>query len=174
MITTAKKLTLDEIKALPRGSVMWAEFNDRTDEGIVWYSLDPVMVCAPGENGCLIGGDKDSFIDRNIDDHLLDDFTIWSSEPVKEQLSGITAKEYNDLEGEEKIVFPELAAAITSRRYTFMSFCEAVNFNYQKFWNAITGKREFEQWEIVTIRTALNLKDDEVMKIFFPAALAQI
>ena len=100
MNTIAKKMTLDEIKTLPRGSVMWAEFNDRTDEGIVWYSLDPVVVCEPGENGCLIGGNKDSFIDRNIDNHLLDDLTIWSSEPEKEQLSGITQKVYDDLEGE--------------------------------------------------------------------------
>ena len=174
MNTTAKKLTLDEIKALPRGSVMWIEFNDRTDEGIVWYTLDPVIVCAAGENGCLIGGNKDSFIDRNIDDHLLDDLTIWSSVPDKEQLSGITQKEYDELVGEEKIVFPELAAAITSRRYTFDAFCTFTGLDYTKFCNAITGSREFTQCEIVTIRSALNLTDEEVANIFFPATMTQI
>ena len=71
-------------------------------------------------------------------------------------------------------MFPELAAAITSRRYTFEAFCTLTGFDDIQFWNAITGKRVFEQWEIVEIRTALNLTDDEVMKIFFPAALAQI
>ena len=174
MNTIAKKLTLNEIKALSRGTVLWAEFDDLTDEGIVWYALDPVVICQEGENGCLIGGNKDSIIDRDINDDLLENLSLWTSEPNKEQLAGITEQEYNDLTDEGKIVFPELAAAITSRRYTFEAFCTSAGLDYPKFWNAITGKREFNRHEIITIRSALNLPDEEVMRIFFPEALAQI
>ena len=95
MNTTARKLTLDEIKALPKASVIWMENQYITDEGIIWYSLDPMMVCVPGENGCLIGGDKHSHFDLDIDDHLLDDSTMWNMEPAKNQLVGISAAEYD-------------------------------------------------------------------------------
>lgn len=168
MNATAKKYSLDEIKTLPRGTVVWTEFNDRTNEGICWYSLDPVVVCFPGENGCLIGGNRDSIIVRNIDDHLLDNLTIWNHEPNREQLTGITQEEYDSIHDEESIVFSGLSAAITSRRYTFESFCELAGLNYTDFMDALTGKREFIQREMVVIRSILNLSDSDVKNIFFP------
>lgn len=174
MKTTAKKLTLDELKRLPRGSAVWAEFLDKSEEGIVWYILDPVVVCEPGENGSIIGGNRDAIIARYIDDHLLEELTIWSSEPDKEQLTGITQKEYDDLPDVRKILFPELATAITSRRYTFEAFCTFAGLDYHDFWDAITGYREFVLHEIVSIRSALNLTDEETMSIFFPEFTAQI
>lgn len=168
MNTIAKKLTLDEIKALPKASVIWMEVNDKTDNGIVWYSLDPVMIRVPGENGYLIGGNKDSIIDLAIDSHLLDNISIWNHEPNREQLIGITQEEYDSISNEESIVFSGLSAAITSRRYTFKSFCELAGLNYTDFMDALTGKREFIQMEMVIIRSMLNLSDAETMSVFFP------
>ena len=168
MNTIAKKLSLDEIKMLSRGTVLWAEFDDLTDKGIVWYTLDPVVVCKEGENGCLIGGGRDSIIARDIDDCLLENFTIWNHEPNREQLTGITQEEYDSITNEESIVFSGLSAAITSRRYTFKSFCELAGLNYTDFMDALTGKREFIQMEMVIIRSILNLSDAETMAVFFP------
>ena len=97
-MNAAKKMTLDEIKALPKASIVWLEVQYESDDGIKFYSLDPVMVCVPGEDGCLIGGDKHCFINRDIDDQLLDDATtIWSMEPDREQLEGMSAAEYDAL-----------------------------------------------------------------------------
>lgn len=168
MNTIAKKLSLDEIKALPKASVIWMEVNDITDNGIVWHSLDPVMIRVPGENGYLIGGNKDSIIDLAIDSHLLDNFSIWNHEPNREQLTGITQEEYDSIRDEESIVFSGLSAAITSRGYTFKSFCELAGLNYTDFMDALTGKREFIQMEMVVIRSILNLSDAETIAVFFP------
>ena len=168
MNTIAKKLTLDEIKALPKASIIWMEVNDKTDNGIVWYSLDPVMIRVPGENGYLIGGNKDSIIDLAIDSHLLDNISIWNHEPNREQLTGITQEEYDSITDEESIVLSGLSAAITSRRYTFKSFCELAGLNYADFMDALTGKREFIQMEMVVIRSILNMSDAETMAVFFP------
>ena len=97
-MNAAKKLSLEEIKALPKASVVWMQIQYESDDGIKWYSLDPVMVCVPGENGFLIGGDMDCTIGRNIDDQLLDkDTTIWNMEPDKSQMVGMTAAEYDAL-----------------------------------------------------------------------------
>lgn len=176
MNTNAKKLTLDEIKMLPIGSVIWRAYFIETDNGIVWHGTSPAMICVAGHGGYIIGGDEAGTFEHDIDDHMMDDPTnsFWDSQPSDNQLPGITKQEYNALRGEESITFPDLATAITSRRYTFEAFCKLAGLNYAKFWNAITGSREFTQHEIVTIRSELNLSDDEVKTIFFPAALTQI
>ena len=176
MNTTAKKLTLDEIKELPVATIIWRAYVIETDEGIVWHGTVPAMICVPGKGGYFLGGDEAGAFDYEIDDHLTDDQSdsYWDSQPADDQLPGITKQEYDDLKDEEHIMLSKLAKAITYRRYTFEAFCEMTGLNYAKFWNAITGNREFTQHEIVTIRTVLDLTDDEVMKIFFPAALAQI
>lgn len=174
-MTIARKLTLDEIKELPKATVLWIEFVDETDEGIIWHSVDPVLVCAPGPGGALIGGNKDSFIDLNIDDDLLKNGRVfWDREPNREQLTGINQDEYDTLTGEGKIIYPALARAITGQGMTFDRFCDSTGLNYGKFWKALTGQREFVCSEIVAIRTALDLSDNEVNEIFFLESMAQI
>ncbi len=175
-IINAKKLTIDEIKSLPLASVVWFSFEHESDEGIAWHGYWPVMVCVPGENGRLIGGDEDSYINISINDHMLDsqEDSFWNFKPNEEQLKGITEEEFNAMPDAEQINNHKLAFAITSKKITVEAFCKLIRMNYQKFWNALTGKREFVQQEIVAIRTALNLSDDEIIEIFFPEFMAQI
>lgn len=168
---TARKLTLDEIKALPRASVVWCAMRTVSDDGICWFSADPVLVGVAGEGGDLIGSNEAGIIYRVINDELFDrDVSIWTSEPTPEQAHGITEKEYNALDdpNDDCIKFSALATAITSRGMTLEAFSESIGIKSASFWKAITGKREFVKWEIVKIRVSLQLTDDEVMKIFFP------
>ncbi len=170
--TTAKKLTLEEIESMPRGSVVWRALVMESDEGIVWHESDPMMICVPGPGGYMLGADENSYYECNIDDRMTADpvDSYWSSEPADDQLSGITKGQYNDLTDEEKIVNTKLAAAITTRGMTFAQFSESIGMEFTKFWNAITGRREFVQWEIVKIRSALKLTDEEAEEIFFPGS----
>lgn len=174
----AKKLSLEEIEALPKASVIWRGYVFNSDEGIVWHSIEPLLVCVPGKDGVLMGGDKNSYVDLVINEHLFDDptDTYWNQEPTDSQLPGITREEYDAFTEENRIVFTGLASAITSKGMTFKGFCKQNGMNYNSFWNAITGNREFLQKEIVAIRTTLELSDDEAREIFFPesAALARI
>lgn len=170
----AKKLTLNEIKALPRTSVIWYSCVLTTDEGIMFHYSAPVMVCVPHENGCLIGGDELSIFDRAIDDHLMDDgITFWDSEPHRKQLPGITDKEYNDLTDVTRIVFTKLATAITSKGYTFDSFSRATGLNPFQLWKSITGQREFSGKEIEVIVDKLNMSAVDMKEIFFPECAVQ-
>lgn len=173
----ARPLSLEEIKALPRTSVVWMIIHYTSDDGICWYSADPVMVSIPGDGGELIGGIKDEIINRTINDKLLDkDVSIWDREPTPEQAHGITEKEYNALDdpNDDYIKFPVLASAITSRGMTLDAFCKSIKLFPGRFWKCITGKSEFIQWEIVKIVTALQLNKDETQKIFFPDVIPQI
>lgn len=172
----SRKLTIEEIKSLPLASVIWYAREYKTDEGIVWHCYSPVMVCVPGDNGELIGGDEASIIEVTISDKMMNDpiDSFWNYRPEESQLKGITEEEYNSLTDEERIVNTELAALITSKGMTFTVFCENAGLNYEHFWESMIGKREFVQHEIVTIRNILNLSDDETMRVFFPAALARI
>lgn len=173
MNTNAKKLTLKEIEAMPRGSVIWRGEVNSSDDGIIWHYADPAVICVAGPGGYLLGGCDAGTFDMDINEHLLDSptLTFWDREPADEQLPGITRAEFDAMDEPEMIVFPNLAMAITSRRMTLEKFCEIAGLAYQEFWYAITGKREFRQWEIVKIRVALNLTDDEVMEIFFPSSV---
>ena len=174
-MNAAKKLTLDEIKALPRTSVIWYSYEIITDEGIMFHYTAPVMVCVPHENGCLIGGDDMSIFDRNIDDHLMDDdVSFWNAEPDRRQLSGITQEEYDDLVDVSRIVFPKLATAITSKGYTFESFSRAAGLNPVQIWKSITGQREFTGREIEVIVDKLNMSAADMREIFFPECAVQI
>lgn len=73
---------------------------------------------------------------------------------------------------EGRIVNTKLAAAITSKGMLFKEFCKTAGIDFQRFWSAITGSREFRQSEIVTIRTVLSLTDEETREIFFPEEVA--
>jgi hypothetical protein len=185
MENTAKKLTLEEIKALPRASVIWLVTYNCSDDGVVWHEVDPSLICVAGEGGVICGADNDSTWDFVINDDLFErpyKFEFWNYEPNREQLPGITGDEYNGLPNanDDLIMLPELAAKITYKGFTFDRFCEQTGLNSKRFWKALIGKREFMQWEIVVIRSELNLSDDDVREIFFPefeekpAALAQI
>lgn len=166
-MNAAKKLTLDEIKALPRTSVIWYSYEIITDEGIMFHYTAPVMVCVPHENGCLIGGDESSIFDRDIDDHLMDDdISFWDAEPDRGQLSGITQKEYDDLTDVNSIVFPKLATAITSKGYTFESFSRTAGLNPVQLWESITGQREFTGKEIEVIVDKLNMRAADMRDLF--------
>ena len=79
--------------------------------------------------------------------------------------------QYNALTDEEMIVNTKLAAVITYRGLTFEAFCKIAGIDYKNFWTAIIGKREFVLWEMVSIRTALDLTDDQTREIFFPEAV---
>ena len=127
-ITKAKKLTIDEIKSLPLASVVWFSFEYENDEGIAWHGYRPVMVCVPGENGTLIGGEEDSYIRISIDDHMLDsrEDSFWNFKPNEEQLKGITEEEYNAMPDPEQINNHKLAFAITSRKISVEAFCKLI------------------------------------------------
>ncbi len=170
----ARQLALEEIESLPRGSVIWMAYVIESNDGIVWHSTYPVLVSVPGPGGLLLGGDYDGYIERTIDDTLMDDVSFWTSEPTGNLMQGITGREYDSMKETELITNRKLAAAITGRGMTFKTFCTMTGLDYRRFWNALTGKREFTQEEIVTIRTALELTDGELMEIFFPEAVAQI
>ncbi len=172
MNTNAKKLTLKEIEAMPRGSVVWRG-DVNIDDGVIWHYAAPAVICVAGPGGYLLGGDEAGTFDMDINEHLMNDptTTFWDNEPSDAQLLGITRAEFDSMDTPEEIVFPKLATAITSRKMSLENFCEKAGLVYHEFWNAMTGKREFRQWEIVKIRVALNLTDDEVMEIFFPSSV---
>ncbi len=175
-MNTARKLSLEEIEAMPRGSVVWRSFYTKTDEGIIWHTADPMLVCLPGHGGYLLGADKDSYWEGDIDNSLMSapDISYWNSEPADDQLRGITKEQYNAMTNEELIVNTKLAAAITTRGVLFKELCSMTGMNFNHFWKALTGECEFVRSEIVTIRTVLDLTDDEVLDIFFPEVTLQI
>ncbi len=169
MNTTARKLTLDEIKAFPKASVIWYTYATQTDDGVIWHCCDPALIVWPGENGHIVGGDLNSIFSRVINDQLMKDgTTFWSAEPPRDQLLGITRKEYDEMEDfEGKIAFPKLVTEITIRGYTFKQFCDLAGIRYSNFKKAITGECEFVAQEIGQIGSALHLTDDEIRTIFF-------
>lgn len=169
-VTIAKKLTLEDIKSLPKGAVVWGTSINESDDGIVWHDVLPLLIAVPGENGLLIGGEKQSIFDRDIDDGLLadSDYCIWDSEPARDQLCGITRDEFNDMQDPAIIQFTRLAYAITYRGFTFEQISDITGIRLKRIWNILTGKSEIEQCEIVAIRSALDLTDDETMAVFFP------
>lgn len=167
---TARKLTLEEIEALPKGSVIWMSWYTG-DEAVVWHDIVPVMVAVPGKDGLLIGGNRESSCDLDIDSDLFDRpyHEYWDSEPDDSQIPGITEEEYNATPDEcEDIVFTKLTAEITARGITFDRFCKHIGMSKKRFMDKVTGKKEFMQPELVSIRCALNLTDDETRDIFFP------
>lgn len=174
---TAKKLTLKEIEALPKASVIWGSCISKSDDGIVWNDVYPLLVAIPGESGRLIGADEDSIWDYHIKE-LKDwaDVDFWDKEPVKEQLSGISRYEYNQLSGrdDDLIKFPALATLITSRGISFDALCELTGLKLNSFWDALIGEREFELWEMAKIRSSLNLTNVETRNAFFPEFSAPV
>lgn len=173
----ARKLTLEEIKALPKATVIWFALEQTGDTGVIWHSVYPCVVCASGENGMIIGGNKEEIFCRDITDTMLDesDISFWDHEPNDIQLIGINEKEYNSFDfHEEDIIFPALAAAITSRRISFKRFCDMAELDKKQFAKAITGQREFAAWDIEKISQVLNLTDSETDELFSSGKIIDI
>ena len=171
----ARQISLEEIKELPKGSVIWMAYVRKEDTGIVWHGTDPAMICVPGEDGYVIGGGEGGTYDYLIDDLVKTDYTLWNVEPDDSQLPGISTEEYNAMRGEENIVLTELAAAITARKMTFERFSEKIGMNYSDLWDLLTGKIESVQCvDLAAIMSTLNVTDEKLTKLFSPAALAQI
>lgn len=171
----AKKLTLEEIEALPKATVIWYAYVNTSDDGVMWHDADPVLICEPGEGGIIYGGDKDSFIDIDISAHMFDDpdVSFWDSEPNRTQLPGITRNEYNALPdpNDDLFTFTSLVTAITSRGMTFEALSDVTGINVNRIYEVLSDQDEIVQWEMVAIRKALKLTDEETKKIFFPESI---
>lgn len=178
---TARKLTIEEIKALPFASIIWYS-NVSNDNGVVWHWKTPVVVYCPGDEGWL-GGDAfgGGVIEKSIDDDMFSNpnDSYWNSEPTDDQLPGITKDEYNELWNgdEEDITMPKLAEAITGRKITFEKICNLTGIDFGHFTDAMTGKEDFTCGELATIARELNTTVDEIFFKQAPdghVALAQI
>ncbi len=55
----ARQLTAKEISELPKTSVIWLSVNDIAEEGVQYFINVPMLVCAAGDGGTLIGGNKE-------------------------------------------------------------------------------------------------------------------
>ena len=172
MNNTAKKLTIEELKALPKASVVWCAFEETDDYGIVWHHSDPAIICEPGEGGMLLGGDKDGYFDHTIDDGLLNlsYLSIWDHEPNDDQLIGISETDYNSVSEDihTHIQFTTLAAAITSKGVTFETLSDMTGIRVKRIYKILKHMDEISQCEIQAIRRALNLNDDVTRQVFFP------
>ena len=163
---TAKKLSIEEMKALPFASVIWRNLTTVNDNGITFYVNSPCLVCDVGDNLYLVGGDSAGSFEYGIEDILNDEsISFWNGEPRKDQLTGISISEYDEMDDTEQIVFPDLASAITSRGMTFKIFCSAAGIDYHSFWDSITGKTSFSCREIADIANKLNDSVDHIFHI---------
>ena len=173
----ARKLTIEEIKALPFASVIWHSYVTN-DNGVVWHSKLPVVIVMPGEWGHLAGSDEAGLFEADIHDNMFDGYynAYWTMEPDDDMLPGITKEEYNNTPDivPDSIVYPQLAEAITSRKITFERLSDMTGIKTKRIADILTGKAEIVQLEIVAIRTALNLSDDETMGIFFPESVGNV
>ncbi len=162
-LNAARTLSLDEIKELPKGSVIWYSFVDNDGEdGIIWHDVFPVMVAVPGAGGFIVGGSEAGIFDNSIDETLFKDpaAICWDQEPDDDQLPGISGSEYDLISGGP--VTMSLAAAITSRWKNFKDFCKESGFNYDSFMAAIAGERDFMPQELDSIFNMMDLTTDEI------------
>ena len=171
-ISTARSLTLEEIENLPFASVIWMSCTNN-DNGVIWHWKRPVVVGAAGRYGAVMGGVEGGIIYREIDEGMLSDptETYWTQEPDNSQLPGITEEEYNADPNEEKIVYVQIAEAITSRKVTFRRICEQTGIDLREFMAKMNGKKGFTCREILAIAHALGTTVDELL---FPGLITQI
>lgn len=72
-----KRLTLEEISNLPKGSVIWREEQDE---------IEPMLVCVAGKNGIVAWADHNSELILDINADLITDTRFfWDQEPTKNQ-----------------------------------------------------------------------------------------
>ena len=162
----ARKLTIEEIKALPFASVIWFS-NVTNDNGVIWHWKIPVVIVDPGEYGLLVGPDEGGIFDAKINDNMLDNpnCSYWTIEPDNDMLPGITKEEYNNTPDPfpDRIIFPQLAEAITSRKITFEKICNQTGIAFVHFVDAMTGKEDFTCGELATIARELDTTVDEIL-----------
>ena len=180
MENTAKKLTLEEIKALPFASVIWHAYVTN-DNGVIHHSKMQVVNVGSGNYGWLAASDEGGLYDEEITDNMLDDFnkSYWTLEPDDDMLPGITRKEFDELPygWPDYITCPKLAEAITSRKITFEKICNQTGIDFGHFVNAMTGKEDFTCGELARIARELNTTVDDIFfgqKSNNPVALVQI
>ncbi len=86
---SARKLTKEEIIKLKRGEVVWRESHSLIDCGkygqIDSYSIYPMLVSMPGENGLLGYIDKDTEAVIEINNISKSDY-FWNEEPEPGQI----------------------------------------------------------------------------------------
>lgn len=98
-MNNAKMLTLEEIKNLPKASVIWRqEFYLDSDYDIEWFQLEPMLVCIPGEDGVLSWANSYSFLHLDIDDNLINNNRIfWDMEPDSDMTErGMSESKFNE------------------------------------------------------------------------------
>lgn len=171
----AKRLSLSEIEALPRGSVIWFELHTIDDEetGIDYYDVFPALVGWPGSNGSICWINSHGFGNGvlEINDEMINDNRVfWNSEPERDMIRrGVPEEYYN-----ETLISPQteqarkLVTMITSNGYTVEEFCCLYNLDEAPFMEVLNGKRELVQNEMKAIIAALHMSDSEARNVFFP------
>ena len=163
-----KNLTLQEIIALPKASVIWREEHTSDDiSGHEFYEVEPMLVCVAGEGGVLAFANKDSFLDLDIDENLITDYRrFWDEEPDESMITeGVPVEDYNTFcERFNILTFarPGLLSAITKKCYTVEQFCERSGISLEDMRSALIGEKELTPAEKETICSLLNITDDHV------------
>ncbi len=162
---SARKLSLAEIKELPKASVIWLASETTEPEGIKWFAKLPIMVYVPGEDGAVIGANEAGYFDRKFSDLFNDTgLSYWDKEPENEQLCGITEDEFNQISNGP--IASALTAAIIKRYNSFHLFCEKAGFEYESFLDGMAERRDFSSKELLTIFKLLDLTEEETNELF--------
>lgn len=129
-MNNARKLTLEEIKNLPKASVIWREqFTEDEESGFVFYQLEPMLVCVPGECGVLAWANKYSFLDLTIDEDLLSGRSFWDKEPDQDMIQGVPESDFDrfiNASPLDDFTFPQkqLLSTITRAGFSVPRFCQ--------------------------------------------------
>ena len=171
-MNNAKRMTLQEIEAMPKASVIWFELHslDDSDTFAEYYNIYPAMIAAPGENGVICWGSSDEYGVLEINNELINnDRLFWDHEPDKDMIfRGIPADIYNNMH-----IYPEsetakrLMTAITSRGYEINRFYSLSGVDESEFMQIIQGEREPDLSEIQQISGTLHLDEAEMRSIFY-------
>ena len=135
----AKKLTLDEIKNLPKGSVIWREeFAEDDDCGFVYYQLEPMLICVPGEDGVLAWANDSSYLFLSIGEDLLSRRSFWNKEPEPDMIEGVPESEYDKFIEETplddfRFQRKHLLSVITRMGFTVSRFCDEMDLDQSSF-----------------------------------------
>ncbi len=67
-----------------------------------------------------------------------------------------------------------ITEAICKSGMSIEDLCKAAKLNPIRFQAAMAGESEFNRKDIISISSALNLKDNEIRSIFFPDVTVRI
>ena len=170
----AKQLTLQELKELPRATVVWVELRFKEDNGILWHAVEPGMIISSGDDLFIVGGGEGGYFAHDIaeSDDISNWFlenAFWNQEPTEDQVKyGLSEKEFNEMPEFENVAFPNLVTAISSKKLTIKAFCGTLEMKEKRFYDCLIGKKDFTRDEIERISSALDLTDYQIREIFFP------